>query len=191
VKYQTHQVKGEKMNYSLIPLIITISLAAQTEAVANSHTTNSINDNNLQKKSDTKFQASKRVIVPNIKKVKAPAVEKKVKVAAVNHIKPVGSIPLGSIGFASWYGYESGPRFRHQPKTASGVIFNPRKLTAAHKSFPFGAKIKVTNLKNHRAVVVEINDRGPYAHHRIIDLSKAAALAIGMDGVQKVSLNRI
>ena len=94
-------------------------------------------------------------------------------------------------GVASWYGYESGPRFRHQPKTASGVIFNPRKLTAAHKSFPFGAKIKVTNLKNHRAVVVEINDRGPYAHHRIIDLSKAAALAIGMEGVQKVSLNRI
>lgn len=86
-------------------------------------------------------------------------------------------------GMASWYGYESGPR------TASGEYFNPKKLTAAHKHIDFGTKVKVTNLKNNRSVIVTINDRGPYVRGRIIDLSKAAAKAIDMKGTQLVSLS--
>ena len=78
-------------------------------------------------------------------------------------------------GRASWYG----PRF-HGRRTASGERFNAGAYTAAHRSLPFGTKVRVTNLRNGRAVVVRINDRGPYAGGRVIDLSKAAAQAIGM-----------
>lgn len=86
---------------------------------------------------------------------------------------------------ASYYAYEFGGR-----KTASGEIFNPKALTAAHKTLPFGTKVKVTNTKNGKSVVVRINDRGPYAKERSIDLSYAAAQAIDMvkTGVAEVEI---
>jgi rare lipoprotein A len=77
-------------------------------------------------------------------------------------------------GTASWYG----PRF-HGKKTASGEIYNQNKLTAAHKTLPLGSKARVTNLDNGSAVEVVINDRGPFVEGRIIDLSRAAARALG------------
>jgi rare lipoprotein A len=74
--------------------------------------------------------------------------------------------------------------------TASGARFNPSALTAAHRSLPFGTRVKVTNRSNGRSVVVTINDRGPFIGGRIIDLSRAAAQAISMtsQGVAAVSL---
>jgi rare lipoprotein A len=92
------------------------------------------------------------------------------------------------LGMATWYGYESGKRYRHRPKTASGEYFNPNELTAAHRTIPFGSMVLVTNLVNNKTVVVKINDRGPFAKGRIIDLSRAAANAIDIKGVGKVSL---
>lgn len=77
-------------------------------------------------------------------------------------------------GQASWYG----PGF-HGKKTASGEIFDQGKLTAAHKTIPLGTKAKVTNLQNGNTVQVEINDRGPYVGQRVIDVSRAAANALG------------
>lgn len=77
-----------------------------------------------------------------------------------------------SCGSASWYALTS--------KTASGERMNPALMTAAHKTLPFGTKVKVTNQTNGRAVVVRINDRGPFIKGRVIDLSKAAAEKIGM-----------
>ena len=77
-------------------------------------------------------------------------------------------------GTASWYG----PRF-HGKKTASGEIYDQNKLTAAHKTVPLGSKARVTNLDNGNTVEVEINDRGPFIEGRIIDLSRAAARALG------------
>lgn len=65
-------------------------------------------------------------------------------------------------------------------KTASGATFNQRKLTAAHKTLPFGTKVKVTNLANGKTVKVKVNDRGPFVEGRIIDLSKKAAEKIKM-----------
>lgn len=65
-------------------------------------------------------------------------------------------------------------------RVASGGWFNPNAMTAAHKSLPFGTRVRVTNKRNGRSVVVRINDRGPYIKGRIIDLSKAAAYKIGM-----------
>jgi rare lipoprotein A (peptidoglycan hydrolase) len=78
-------------------------------------------------------------------------------------------------GTASWYG----PGF-HGKKTASGEIYDQNKLTAAHKTLPLGSKARVTNLDNGSAVEVEINDRGPFVDGRIIDLSRAAAGALGL-----------
>lgn len=78
-------------------------------------------------------------------------------------------------GMASWYG----PGF-HGRRSASGEIFNQRDLTAAHRTLPFGTEVRVTNLNTNQQVIVRINDRGPYAHGRVIDLSAAAAQAIGL-----------
>jgi len=91
----------------------------------------------------------------------------------------------GQRGAASWYG----PGFQGR-RTASGEIFNTHALTAAHRSLPFGTQVRVTNERTGRSVVVRINDRGPYAHGRIIDLSKAAAQAVGVSGVGRVTLTR-
>lgn len=79
------------------------------------------------------------------------------------------------VGMASWYG----PGFAGRP-TANGERFDPEALTAAHRTLPFGTRVRVTNLDNGKSVVVRINDRGPYAKNRIIDLSKEAARQIAM-----------
>ncbi|WP_448561621.1 septal ring lytic transglycosylase RlpA family protein [Trichothermofontia sp.] len=81
----------------------------------------------------------------------------------------------GLTGMASWYG----PGF-HGNRSASGEVFNQNALTAAHRSLPFGTLVRVTNLDNGRSVVVRINDRGPFSHGRVIDLSAAAARAVGV-----------
>ena len=73
-------------------------------------------------------------------------------------------------------------------KTASGIPFNDNAMTAAHKSLPFGSKVKVTNKKNGRAVTVTVTDRGPYVKGRCIDLSKAGAGALGFAGLAPVSV---
>lgn len=86
-------------------------------------------------------------------------------------------------GRASWYG----PGF-HGRKTASGERFNTNELTAAHRTLPFGTKVRVVNKKTGKSVVVRINDRGPYAHGRVIDLSRASAQAIGITGVGSVTV---
>jgi len=78
-------------------------------------------------------------------------------------------------GLASWYGEE----FAGRP-TASGEIFNPALLTAAHPTLPFGTILTVTNMQNMRQVTVRVNDRGPFVSGRIIDISMAAAEALGM-----------
>jgi rare lipoprotein A len=91
-------------------------------------------------------------------------------------------------GVASWYG----PGF-HGRRTASGERFNSNDMTAAHRSLPFGTRLRVVNETNGRSVVVRVNDRGPFAHRRIIDLAKGPAQALGltMAGTGYVSLHRL
>jgi rare lipoprotein A len=88
-------------------------------------------------------------------------------------------------GMASWYG----PGF-HGRRTASGERFNAGDLTAAHRYLPFGTRVRVTNARTGRSVVVRINDRGPFSGGRVIDLSRGAAAAIGVfqSGVAPVLL---
>jgi rare lipoprotein A len=89
---------------------------------------------------------------------------------------------------ASWYG----PGF-HGRQTANGEVYDQMSFTAAHKSLKFGTLLKITNLKNSKSVVVRINDRGPYIHGRDLDLSKAAALELGMvrKGVARIKVEEI
>jgi rare lipoprotein A len=82
-------------------------------------------------------------------------------------------------GIASYYGNESGSR------TASGQRMNPSAMTAAHRTLPFGTKVRVTH--GSRSVVVTINDRGPFIRGRVLDLSTGAAHAIGLPGVGRVT----
>ncbi len=100
--------------------------------------------------------------------------------------KPLATAnPAVQLGRASWYG----PRF-HGRRTANGERFNKFHLTAAHRTLPFGTRVRVTNLQNGRNVVVRINDRGPYIQGRIIDLSYAAARQLGMhrQGITQVKV---
>ncbi len=90
-------------------------------------------------------------------------------------------------GIASVYGSGDGYAWK---KTASGERMNPNALTAAHRTLPFGTKVRVTNKKNGRSVTVRISDRGPFIRGRVIDLSPAAARALGFAGLAPVTLSR-
>ena len=89
------------------------------------------------------------------------------------------------VGIASWYG----PGF-HGRQTASGQRYDMYAMTAAHRSLPFGTRVRVTNLENARSVVLTINDRGPFVDGRIVDVSKRAAQMLGFErrGKAKVRL---
>lgn len=91
-------------------------------------------------------------------------------------------------GRASWYGGKF-----HGRRTANGERFDMDDLTAAHRTLPFGTKVRVTNARNGRSVIVRINDRGPFIGGRVIDLSRGAADAIGMvrTGVAPVRIERL
>jgi rare lipoprotein A len=84
---------------------------------------------------------------------------------------------------ASYYGRELAGR-----RTASGEKFNPSAMTAAHRTLRFGTKVRVTNPRNGRAVVVRINDRGPFVKGRSLDLSSGAARAIGMSSTSNIRM---
>jgi rare lipoprotein A len=89
----------------------------------------------------------------------------------------------GQIGTASWYGKPF-----HGRLTASGETYDMEKLTAAHRTFPFGTKLRVQSLVTQKTVEIRVNDRGPFVGDRIIDLSHAAAQAIDMQGIANVRL---
>ena len=89
----------------------------------------------------------------------------------------------GQEGIASWYGHPFDGR-----RTSSGEIYNMHAMTAAHRTLPFGTLVRMHDLENGKSVVVRINDRGPFVEGRIIDLSYAAAMAMGMPGTALVRL---
>jgi len=79
----------------------------------------------------------------------------------------------------------------HGGITASGEAYSPAKLTAAHRTLPFGTLVRITNLSNGRTVVVRINDRGPFIRNRVIDVSQAAARQLQFSGLVPVSLETV
>ncbi len=116
------------------------------------------------------------------KKKEKETVTQQKKVPNKTTTKTKGKVEKGE---ASYYA----DKFHGRP-TASGEKYNKKAFTAAHKTLPFGTKVRVTNLKNNKSVDVIINDRGPFKAGRIIDLSRAAAEKIGLinDGVAKVTV---
>jgi peptidoglycan lytic transglycosylase len=128
----------------------------------------------LQRKGDNEVNKNKSLIVLIL------------VVIAVSQISPahlIHTLAEGQTGIASVYSTESGGG------TASGQKLNPEALTAAHRTLPFGTRVRVTNKKNGLAVVVTINDRGPFVTGRVIDLTPAAARALGFSGLTQVSLD--
>src|SRR4051794_5847360 len=91
------------------------------------------------------------------------------------------SAAMAESGIASIYAYAG-------EKTANGERAKPSGLTAAHKTLPFGSKVRVTNKRNGKSVVVRINDRGPFIRGRIIDLPPAGARALGFNGITPVNV---
>jgi rare lipoprotein A len=90
------------------------------------------------------------------------------------------------IGIASWYGSHFQGR-----ETATGEKFDMNQMTCAHPTLPMGTWLRVTNLKNRRSAFVRVNDRGPVLNDRIVDLSAAAARAVGLAGIGKVKLETV
>lgn len=118
-----------------------------------------------------KSKSARKASASKVASAEAPARKAKKKTYSETSYSSGGSSYSGK---ASYY---------WQPqKLASGGWFNPNAMTAAHKTLPFGTKVRVTNHNNGQSVVVTINDRGPYIAGRIIDLSKAAAHSINMQG---------
>jgi rare lipoprotein A len=97
-----------------------------------------------------------------------------VTIAAGLMVSATVSPAAAQCGAASWYALHS--------RTANGERMNPSAMTAAHRSLPFGTKLKVTNQNNGRSVIVRINDRGPFVKGRVLDLSKGAASQLGFIG---------
>lgn len=103
-----------------------------------------------------------------MKPLKLLAVAAVMSVAAVAQADAANK---GQCGRASWYALTS--------KTASGERMDPSRMTAAHRKLPFGTRVRVTNSRNGRSTVVRINDRGPFVKGRFLDVSRAAAKALG------------
>ena len=98
-----------------------------------------------------------------------------------------GEATARQCGGASWYGDKFAGK-----RTASGVRFNPNDMVAAHRSLPFGSRVRVQDRRTGRSVTVKIVDRGPYARGRVIDVSKAAARKLGFlrRGITRVCITR-
>jgi len=110
------------------------------------------------------------------------------KTAGAAAVGPVQHVQQVQHGMGSWYGGK-----HHGGKTASGERFDKHAMTAAHRSFKMNTRVRVTNQRNGRSVIVRINDRGPFVRGRIIDVSEAAAEVLGMKqaGVAPVKVERL
>jgi rare lipoprotein A len=111
-----------------------------------------------------------------------------IRAGAANALPPMPSLMLKAeqVGMASWYGQREAGH-----PTASGAIFDPALKTAAHRTLPLGSCVQIVHLGNRRSLVVPVIDRGPYVAGRVIDLSQAAARALGMEraGLARVRIS--
>lgn len=154
--------------------LLTIAVLPSRAGMCNSETS-SYEETTIEQYNKLKKKKKKK------KKEKETVTQQK-KVPNKTTTKTKGKVEKGE---ASYYA----DKFHGRP-TASGEKYNKKAFTAAHKTLPFGTKVRVTNLKNNKSVDVIINDRGPFKAGRIIDLSRAAAEKIGLinDGVAKVTV---
>jgi rare lipoprotein A len=133
----------------------------------------------------SEFVATRQVAIERHRETRVAAVERTSIVRRHDPYaseKNTGDLKLPSQGVASFY---------RDTRTASGEKFNPDELTAAHPTLPFGTKLRVTNTATGRSVTVRVNDRGPYAQGRVVDVTQSAAQALGMigSGIARVKLD--
>jgi rare lipoprotein A len=177
--------KGFKKNFRVAAVIVA---AAMLAACAQSP---------VVRDGRTSFQTAPRAPAGSNRIAVARPTARPVAVARKHHVPRRTQYALGrksrghingggetkSRGVASFYGHDS--------ETASGEKFDPNQLTAAHRTLPFGTRLRVTNLANGRSVTVRVNDRGPFVRGRTVDVSSSAAAALQMTerGVAKVKLD--
>lgn len=124
---------------------------------------------------------------PKLEPIRSGGPNKPYEVLGQNYVPMTGDQPLVERGLASWYG-----RKFHGRRTASGETYNMFAMTAAHKTMPIPSYARVRNPSNGREVIVRVNDRGPFSKGRVIDLSYAAAVKLGVqNGVAPVEVERI
>ncbi|MFZ4804231.1 MAG: septal ring lytic transglycosylase RlpA family protein [Synechococcus lacustris] len=138
-----------------------------------------------QEPTDALLQLTAMAQPLQLEDLEAPALDAPIPQAPRPAQKPAPRITATQRGEASWYG----PGFFGN-RTASGEVLRPGTLTAAHRTLPFGTKVRVTNLWNGRSAVVRINDRGPFSGARLIDLAHGAAQELGLvaSGTAQVKL---
>ena len=172
------------MNYRVKTILLITSLSVSA-CKSLSSSSDEVAENTSQPKSNFVVQQDAQYktsgydqVAPSSETLQLSQLKKEDRISQlINKIK--GStlhqrLRLFQSGIASWYG-----KGFHGRKTASGEKYNMYKLTAAHRELPLHTKIEVTNLENARKVVLEVNDRGPYARRRILDVSYAAAKKLG------------
>lgn len=124
---------------------------------------------------------------PRIEPIRLGGPNKPYEVAGQTYVPAAADVQLVERGLASWYG-----RLFHGRRTASGEVYNMNAMTAAHRTMPIPSYARVRNPANGREVIVRVNDRGPFAAGRVIDLSYAAAVKLGVqNGVAPVEIERI
>ena len=125
--------------------------------------------------------------VPRVEPLRVGGPNKPYEMAGQRYVPMTADLPLDESGLASWYGR----KFHGQP-TSSGEPYDMYAMTAAHKTLPIPSYARVRNLANGREVIVRVNDRGPFAAGRVIDVSYSAAVKLGLlAGVAQVQLQRL
>lgn len=155
------------------------SVAAAKGAKSREYVKSSISTKNTKKQATSKTTHKAVKAVKTSKKAAQKAVKKgkTIKKKLLKELHKNTARNHYQSGVASFYASKFNGR-----RTANGEVFSNSAMTAAHKTLPFGTLVEVTNTRNGRSVVVRVNDRGPYSHARVIDLSKAAATQLGMNG---------
>lgn len=179
-----------RRTFSLGALALLLSGSALVPAIAESGRAATTSDSIAVAASSPEVQeSSNEVAIREVDSEPAPP-EGLIKQAPPIPIAPAPNpaprVVHSAKGEASWYG----PGF-YGNRTANGEVFRPGTLTAAHRTLPFGTKVRVTNLRNGRSAVVRINDRGPFHGNRVIDLAHGAAHTLGVtsSGIAQVRLD--
>ena len=124
--------------------------------------------------------------IPQVEPIRLGGANKPYAVAGQSYVPTTQDEAIVETGLASWYG-----RLFHGRRTASGEVYNMNAMTAAHKTMPLPSFARVRNPANGREVIVRVNDRGPFVPGRIIDLSYAAAMKLGVVGLARVEVSRL
>ena len=165
------------------PLELVVESAAYLEPLLNSASELKLSVENELDQDSTDNRNVNAVLTPE--EIKPPVDATPVAVLPEPKLTLVPDVVRVITGEASWYG----PGF-YGNYTANGEIYRQGTMTAAHRTLPFGTKVRVTNLRNGRSAVIRINDRGPFVDHRVIDLGHGAASSLGLisSGIAQVKL---